>query len=523
MESMDAHWNRGRAFEAAHDLKSAQTEYEALLAIDGRHIPARLRMSRFAQFRGDYTAAHHHALQAADAARLGGSSRHLAFVTLRLLDFSEDAEVASVILSADPADPEVLRQAPMLAQHLWLVERYDDALRFLDAVSPRLPPNPLLWFTRGQILRFLGRLDEAAEAYERSLHLRPDFSDAHWAIATNRSARPALARVDRLHAALRNAAPDSLEMAQLQYALFHELDGADETDAAWASLMEGARIMRGLVRYDAARFAARLDALMAADWTPPALDADERRQPLPVFVVGLPRTGTTLLDRILGNHGWVRSVGERNDFAASVSRAGGRFFGSMADASDLDWLEDLSCPRVGHGYIASMQRLAPGVAMSLDKNPQNLFNIPLIVRALPHAKILCVRRDPMDAGFSNLKALFQGGAYAYSYDLGDIAAHLTATGRWSRHWADRLAESVKLVDYEALATEPDTTVAGITDFLGLPRRDGLSDITGNASPVATASSAQVREAIHTRALGAWTRYAAQLAPLREALAQAGHP
>lgn len=522
MESLDAYWHRGRAFEAAHDLASAQAEYAALLAVDGRHIPARLRMSRFAQLEGDYVAAHQHALQAADAARLGGSSRHLAFVTLRLLDFSEDAEVASVILSADPTDPEVLRQAPTLAQHLWLVGRYDDALRFLESVSARMPPHPLLLFTRGQVLRFLGRLDEAADAYERCLQLRPDFADAHWAIATNRRAWPAGSRVERLRTTVRRTPPDSPEMAQLQYALFHELDTADDTDAAWRALTEGARIMRKSVRYDAMRFSAHVDALMTPAWIPHSQRVDDRRQPRPIFVVGLPRTGTTLLDRILGNHGWVRSVGERNDFGAAMSRVSGRFFADLVSEGDAGSLLAVDHRSVGHAYIAAMQRLAPGVAMSLDKNPRNLFNIPLILRALPHAKILCLRRDPMDAGLSNLKELFQGGAYAYSYDLDNLAAHLSDADRWMRHWSEQAADSVKVVDYEALVATPEAIVAEVTDFLELPRRKGLTDIAGNHAPVATASSAQVRGPIHARAVGAWTRYASQLSPLQTALDRARH-
>jgi tetratricopeptide (TPR) repeat protein len=516
-QQLDTRWKQGQRFEAARDLASAQAEYEAILELDGRHIPARLRMSRFEQFRGRYGRARHHALQAADAARLAGSTRHLSHVTLRLLDFSEDVEVASVILSADWNDPDVVAQLPALAQHLWLTGRYEDALRFLDAIIPRLRPHPLLLFTRANVLRYLGRMEEAGAHYEQSLALRPDFADAHWAVATHGRSNPPRARLERLQAAQARHPMDSVEQAHLHYALFRELDHAGDTTSAWDALARGASIMRRHAPHEAQAQDQRLQALMADDWLPPAHRAVQATQPVPVFVVGLPRSGTTLLDRILGNHGWVTSVGERNDFAAAVSEVSDRFFNNLAGNHDAGALRDIDHAAVGHAYLQRLARHATATAVAVDKNPQNLFNLPLILRALPQARVLVLARDPMDVAFSNFKELFQGQAYAYSYDLADLAAHVRIAHGWMQHWAAAAPEAVRLVQYESLVSDTDATVATILDFLRLPRQQGLDDIIGNRSPVATASSAQVREPINTRGIGAWRRYARQLEPLRALL------
>jgi tetratricopeptide (TPR) repeat protein len=515
-QQLEHHWKRGQQFEAARDLNAARSEYEALIGVEAQHVPALLRLSRFAQIDGRYGAAHRYALRAADAIRLGASTRNLGYVTLRLLDFSEDVEVASVILSADWQDPAVLSQSAVLAQHLWLVGRYEDALRFLDAVGAHMPANHLLSFTRANVLRYLGQLEAASAGYEQCLRLRPDFADAHWAIATLRQPDPA-ARLARLRAARDHHPDGSLEQAHIEYALFHELDALGDTDDAWEALARGAAIMHAGIRHDVAARQARISNLMHPGWHPADAGEAAESQPLPVFLVGLPRTGTTLLDRIIGNHGWVTSVGERNDLAASVSEACDRFFTGMPDETDPEWIKDIDHRRVGQLYLERLRRHSSATALAVDKNPSNLFNIPLILRSLPQAKILVMRRDAMDSAFSNLKELFQGNAYPYSYGFADLAAHVGMAQQWIRYWAEAAPANIRVVDYESLVGDTEATMASVLDFLGIPGQPGLADITRNEAPVATASSAQVRAPIHGRGIGAWKRYARQLEPLRAAL------
>ena len=515
-QQLERHWRRGQQFEAARDLPAARGEYEMLIGLEAMHVPALLRLSRFAQLDGRYGTARQYALRAADAIRLGASTRNLGHVTRRLLDFSEDVEVASVILSADWQDPAVLSQSPVLAQHLWLVGRFEDALRFLDAVEARVPASHLLAFTRATVLRYLGQLDAASAGYEQCLRLRPGFADAHWAISTLGRPNPAT-RLARLRVASDGHPADSLEQAHIQYALFHELDALGDTDMAWRALSRGAAIMHAGIRDDATPRQARISNLMHPAWHPAETEGAAGSQPSPVFVVGLPRTGTTLLDRILGNHGWVTSVGERNDLAASVCEASDRFFTGMTDEADPEWIGDIDHRRVGHLYMERLRHHASATALAVDKNPSNLFNLPLILRSLPQARILILQRDPMDSAFSNLKELFQGNAYPYSYGFAELAAHVGMAHRWIRYWAEVAPATVKVINYESLVGDTEATIASVLDFLGIPGHPGLADITRNQAPVATASSAQVRVPIHGRGIGAWKRYARYLEPLRAAL------
>ncbi|UNK50372.1 sulfotransferase [Lysobacter sp. S4-A87] len=508
-------WGQAQRLEAEGAWDRAGRVYEEMLAKEPHHVPAQLRMSRLAQAGDRYCTAREHALRAADAVRLKASTRNAGYVTGRLLEFAEEAEVASVILSADWSDPNILQQSAVLAQHLWLAGRYEDALRFLDGVARHVPAHPLLSYTRGNVLRFLGDMAGAEQAYEAALVQSPGFADAHWALATHGRARTPLQRVPRIRQALAGCTAGGVEQAHLLYALFHELDAAGEVDQAWQALEQGAAIMRKRLAYDAAAEAAHLEALMRLPVPTPVAAPAPGERPLPVFIVGMPRTGTTLLDRILGNHGWVDPVGERNDFAAALSQASDHFF--RHSAASLQRLQGTDLRAAGHLYAQRMRLLAPGRPCVLDKNPQNLFNIPMILQALPQARILCLRRDPMDACFSNLKELFQGDAYAYSYGLDDLAAHNRNVQRWMQHWQDAAPHAVRVVDYEALVADPETVAAQLIEFLGLPPQAGLSDIARNQAPVATASSSQVREGIHGRGVGAWKRYERQLQPLRESL------
>lgn len=514
---LNALWNEGQALESQLDNAGARAKYEAIVAVDARHIGAQLRLSRFAQFVDDYQQAHRHVLDAADAIRAGASTKLLGFVTQRLLDFSEDNEVAALILSADWADPEVLRQSPVLAQHLWLCSRIEDALRFLDAIEPKLAPNALLIFTRANVLRYLGRMDQALTQYERALALKPGLADAHWALSTHSRDLQPPRRLERLQQAAAGDRTESLDTAHFHYARFRELDYLNKHEHAWDALQAGANIMRRIIRHSADEDRSGLRRLQTLGCEPLAQKTRQAEQPTPIFIVGLPRTGTTLLDRILGNHGWVSSAGERNDFSAAVSEVSNHFFSTLLQEADPAAFMEISSEKVGRLYQQRLKRHVSATAFAIDKNPQNLFNVPLIVRALPRARTLILDRDPIDAAFSNLKELFQGGAYPYSYDDVSLATRVRGSRQLMRAWQSQNPEAIRVVSYEQLVQSPETVIRDVLAFLGLPPAQNLTDMKANNTAVATASSAQVREPINTRGIGAWKRYADQLEPLRTLL------
>ena len=520
-EQLSIHWNAARRHEAAGDMRAAKAEYEAMLAIEPMQVTPQLRLSRFAQMSDSYVASRAHALHASRIATTARISRDAGFISLRLLAFAENAEVARLIGALDASDPEVLKQSAVFAQHLWLVGEYDRALEFLTRVAGRVRPNHLLSHTRANVLRSLGRLEEATEHYEYALRLAPHFADAHWSLAYHRPSVPPGARIPRIRAAASHYPGDSLEQARLCFALFKELENAGDTVAAWDALMQGAGIMQGKLRHDITREAEGLARMKAFHGDSiEVAGAGAEGQPVPIFIVGMPRTGTTLLDRVLGNHPRVVSLGERNDFDAAISEATDHFFpGSLAEAH-WEKLHATDLREAGVRYLRRMSPLAQGAGFFIDKNPQNFFNIGLILRALPQARILCLRRDPMDACFSNLKEMFEGGAYSYSYGLEELAAHHGVFEDLLAHWQRVAPGAVHVVRYEDLVVDGEETLRKTLAYCGLEDAPGLLDITANRTPVSTASSSQVRQPIHAQGIGAWKRYARQLEPLQHLLGKA---
>lgn len=237
---------------------------------------------------------------------------------------------------------------------------------------------------------------------------------------------------------------------------------------------------------------------------------------MPIFVVGMPRSGTTLLERILGNHSQVTPAGELADFSRQWRWVADRHGHKLLDPDMVKAAGDIDFAEVGRRYLWQTQWRAGGRPYYVDKLPPNFMLAGFIRRALPQAKILHMARDPMDLCFSNYRALF-GDAFAYSYELDALVAHHRQYRRLMDHWRQVLPGAIHDVHYTALVQDTEATARALLDFCGLPFEAGCIDTAGNPAPVATLSSAQVRERIHTRGIREWQPYASQLATLRQAV------
>jgi tetratricopeptide (TPR) repeat protein len=516
-EQVQDHWNRAQALEGAGALDGARALYAQLLASGERQAMVHLRLSTLEQSVGRYRAARQHALDAAATIAATRRWEGLPYASLRLLAFDERERVHRLLLDADWSSPKLLSQSPSLSQHLSLCGYDEEALRLLDAVAGRVPPSHLLEYSRANSLRNLGRLDEATAAYERCIALAPGFAYAHWSLAYHAVAAPADSRVPRIRSALLAARPQDLPArAHLHYALFKELDAAGETEAAWTQLQAGAELMRTMQPFDADAEAAGLAATARVPGRRPA-NAAEALSRVPVFIVGMPRTGTTVLERILGGHPAVADAGELNDFQHAASLASDRFVRLPLGVDDVAALSNVDPRGIGQSYLERTGRHYGTRSHLIDKNPQNIFAAGLIAEALPQARILCLVREPADACFSNLKELFAPGSYGYSYDPVAVADHYARFRRLAGFWSESLPGQFLEVSYEALVADPARVSTAVMEFCGLPAELGCVDITRNLSPASTASSSQVRQPIHGRNVGAWRRYRRQLQPMLERL------
>lgn len=299
--------------------------------------------------------------------------------------------------------------------------------------------------------------------------------------------------------------------------MFKELDDLGRHDEAWPALAHCNALMHQVKPYDAAGEAAVVDALIRVSSLPerrPKARESDVRGPQPIFIVGMPRSGTTLLDRMLSSHSEVASAGEITDLLRQLRCVTGVAAQGMVEAVERS--ADADLVELGAAYLAQTQWRAQGCRYFVDKLPTNIRMVAHIRRALPHARILHMVRDPMEVCFSNLSVMF-GDSSAYSYDQRAMAHYYGQYARLARHWRNLMPDAMLEVSYADLVQQPEGTLRKVLAYCGLAVEDACLHPERNAAPVATPSSAQVREPIHRRGLDRWHRYAQHLEVLREAV------
>jgi tetratricopeptide (TPR) repeat protein len=404
-----------------------------------------------------------------------------------------------------------------LGEHAHAVEAFERAVA-------KTPGNAEFHYNLAASLRILGRFDEAERELDAVVHLSPRFYRAHSALADLRTQTPARNHVARLTALLDGVGDDVDGELHVRHALAKELEDLGEHARAFEHLAAGKARKRRALGYtiadDEALFAAlerTFDAARCAAQPAGCPSAE------PIFVVGLPRSGTTLVERILSAHSQVQSAGELQNFGVCLKRAAATPSNRVLDVATIEQGVRCDLAAVGQRYLDSTRPLTGVKPRFVDKLPLNFFYIGFIRFALPNAKIVCLRREALDSGLSLYRQLFSVAFsyYNFTYDLRDIGRYYVLFDRLMRHWQRVLPGKVHEVSYESLVTEQERTTRALLEFCGLPWEPQCLDFHANTAPVATASSVQVRAPLYRSAIGRWRRYEAQLGPLIEQLRSAG--
>jgi tetratricopeptide (TPR) repeat protein len=507
-------WQAAERHLAANDHEAARGGYRKLLGDPQFASMAHLRLSLIASAQRRYRDAVNETVAAFDA-RVPDPDL-LEMIAKRLSTFGESQ--AMLACTSDPVVQQAnsIQTLAELGKLLSDVPFPRDALPLLQRARRLGLNTPVLGHLIGLCLMYAGDPAAAERELQACLRAEPDMPLALWGLGKLRLEHGADERIAGLRRAIarrERADPDS-ELALLHYSLFAELDRRNEIEPAWQALSEGMRLRRAQIRYDSAAEQALFDHL--GKLKPPSLQGHVDSGPRPVFIVGMPRSGTTLLERILGNHPDVSDAGELRDLVRQL-----RWMCDLGGSSQLDLplaerAETIDFAELGRRYLAHTQWRAQGRAVYTDKMPANFMNVSYIARALPQARIVHMVRGPMDTCFSNLKEWF-AGAYPHSYDQVEMADHFrryrTLMSRWRVLYPDRILD----VRYDELVAEPERVVREVLEFCSLPWHEGLSAIENRTDAVATASAMQVREPIHARFLQQWRRYEPYLGPLRERL------
>ena len=422
---------------------------------------------------------------------------------------------------------QVMQQRPdfseavcLLAQALQEQGNSRDAAGLLDEALKRRPRDAMLHQALGRLHASTGELDRASESFEASIALRPDWGVPYYDLSQVHrftAGDPHISAMERL---LANPARLSLdEGVALHLALYRARSDVGDDEAAFAHLAAANAARRSAIGYDEAVPAARRQAIRRV------FDAAFIRNrggqgfasALPIFVVGFPRSGTTLVEQILASHPAVHGAGELayiGELARGAGVANQRYPESFADAGP----EIFSA--LGAAYIGRLAALAPNATHIVDKMPDNFLHLGLIHLALPQARIIHVRRAAMDTCFSCFENDF-GERQPFSYELGELGRRYIGYREMMEHWRRTLPPGRMLeIDYEAIVRDLESSALLLLGHCDLPWDERCLSFHESQRAVFTQSQAQIRRPLYASSLGRWRRYERQLRPLADALGDA---
>jgi len=398
--------------------------------------------------------------------------------------------------------------------------QHERASRCFERSVRLQPANPHYLYNLATSKTALGELEEAERLFTETIRLRPDDYGA-WlnrsALRRQTAENNHVGELKFVKSCLAETDPGQIPVC---FALARELEDLGHHDESFTFLQEGAVRRRQNLQYDVQDDADAM-TLIAETFSGDVLQSRKGQTPAeqPIFILGLPRSGTTLVDRIVSSHSQVTSLGEHNMLAINLMLE----LGSSGQISKTELIRkstSVDHVAVRERYLSSVAGFGSTSARWVDKTPLNFLYIGLIHLAMPGARIIHLRRNPMDSCYAMYKTLFRAG-YPFSYSLQDVGRYFIAYRKLMDHWHNAIPGSFLDLDYENLVANQEHETRRILDYLELPWEDECLQFHRHAGPAATASAAQVRQPIYSSSVGLWRKYARQLAPFEGKLREHG--
>ena len=415
------------------------------------------------------------------------------------------------------SDPNVL---DLMGTTLSLMGEYDVARAFFTKAVELQPKHLPFMMNLANNLVYHGDKEASGKLFIDALRQQPDNAQAHWALATSRKATDD-SQLEVMRGFEKRYEGNPRAEAFVYYAMGKICEDLERWDEAIDAFQKGADARRKTVEYNEQAEIEMFDFLkevFTEDWVNEGEQGVDDNSP--IFVLGQPRTGTTLIERIITSHSSVHSAGELQQFGLALRRLSGysnpvRFSAELFNRASM-----LNYEQVGGMYLQTTSRMRGTTPRFVDKLPQNYLMIPMILKALPNAKIVHLVRNPMDACFASFKQLF-ADAYLHSYHQEEMARHHARYRDLMQTWRERFPGRFFDISYEDTARDLEPNARALIDFLELPWEDACLEFHKQKTAVSTASASQVREPVHTRSIDRWRRYEEKLQPMREMLKKSG--
>ncbi|MEP0356854.1 sulfotransferase [Paraglaciecola sp.] len=442
---------------------------------------------------------------------------HLAKCYSLLGDMSAVVKVVEHIPVSVISNPLTLDTIGVSLSH---VGDHAKALPYFEKSLRTEKNNPVFYYNFGVSLKFAGLFQQAIEAFEAAIKLNPKYYQAHFALSDIGGMTQESNHIARLESLI-DGNNHSDDLLHIGHALSKEYEAIGSFDKSFQILDQVKRHKVESINYSFSDDKALFDYLASLVINSNESSGSPSTQP--IFIVGMPRSGTTLVERILSNHTQVHSCGELQDFGVAVKELTHTNSAKVLDVETLKAAQHLDFKALGERYLERTQAVSGGTTHFIDKLPFNFFYIDLIRKALPKAKIICLLRDPMDTCIGNYRQLFSINSpyYHYAYNLNTIGLFYTAFFKLAHQKAKENSDNVMLLDYQALVAEPREKVAELLDFCDLEWQEQCLHAETNTAPVSTASKVQVREPINAKSVGRWKKFQPHTAPLETLLREKG--
>ena len=392
------------------------------------------------------------------------------------------------------------------------------AVDFFKQAVAKQPENASFMYNLGTALQFAGDFINAGECYEKAIILEPTLVKAHSALSQLRKQSSDNNHIERLeklwHSDLTHDADNCLNLG---HALAKEYEDLGDTKRSFQYLVAAKRLKRQKISPTSTVDQSLFDAARSGFAAMQSQEIEGFITGEPIFIVGMPRTGTTLVDRILSSHSCISSAGELTHFALALKRLTGTPSPYVLDAETLNQSSQVNFTQLGKQYLDSTRPLTGQSLHFTDKMPLNFFYVGLIAAALPQAKIIIVIRNPLDTCLSNYRQLFSTRFpyYNYAYDLRDTANYYVQFFQLMEFWQSVLPNNVHVLHYEKLVADTETEVKRLVAHCGLQFEHTCLEFHKNESAVSTASSVQVRSPIYSSSIKRWQKYQLELQPIIE--------
>ncbi len=500
---------------AAGALSDAIAIHQQALALRPGDPGTLIQLSYLHSMLGHYRQARDYTLQ---ALRSGTSlPAVLAELLPRLRTFNEGPALLACVQRLLPMSRIPIPVLLAIASQLTYFNLPERAITFLDEAFMADPQYPPTCLARAQVAIYLGRLQQAEDDLLRVMRRAPEIAQTYWLLAFLRKHDTRTSQVDAIRRQLQRPGRSQDEIALLHYALHKSLDDLGDFTPAWDALMAGCRAKRSTLRYQSNDTEVLVDSLLEHQLGGGKPGIQQPSDTAPIFIVGMHRSGTTLLEQMLSGSADIKGLGELYDFTSAMRHLTDYHCRGVIDTHLVKRAAGLDLTLAGTRYLEGIAWRLQGQRCFTDKLPSNFFNLGFIAQALPQARILHMVRDPMETCFSNLRELFSD-ANPYSYDLEELATFQRHYTKLMQHWHRALPGRVLDVHYDQLVDTPEQTLRAICNFCEIPFDPAMLDIGARARGVVTASAVQVRAKISKPPQAKWRAYETQLLPLQRALA-----